>query len=334
MAHIRRRVSRDGKITYQASIVIKKHGKIVHRESKTFDRQRLAKDWGMRREVELQESDVYKRSDYLPLGKVIERYIEEFKPTGRSKSFDLNKLMTRDIAKVDVHNLSAKDLIKHIRERNKECSPQTAANDLIWIGQVLKTMKGVIDINLDLSIFDSAREVLRAERLIASSKQRDRLPTKEELCKLSRHFHGTPMLHLMWFSIYSARRISETTRLEWDDIDHENRIGVLRDLKDPRKKGVTKRFKIPNSAYKIIMRQPKTNRRIFPVNSKTVGTYFTRACHLLEIKNLHWHDLRHLATTRLFEQGLSIQQVQMVTLHSTWSSLSRYCNLNLNDLKI
>jgi integrase len=336
MASITKRTKADGSIVYKAEIVIKQHGKIVHRESKTFDRQRLAKDWGMRREVELQESEVYTRKAYLPIGDVIRQYMNEFPPTGRSKNFDLTKLLERDIAKLNVHKLTAKDLIKHIRERNKECKPQTAANDLIWLGVVLKTMKGIIDIDIDLSIFDSAREVLRSERLIGRSEHRERRPTKEEIWKLARYFgKDSIMLRLMYFAIYSARRQSEITRIEWDDIDHERRTCLIRYLKDPRKKGVKKRFKIPNSAYKIIMKQPKVSRYVFPeLESKTIGAYFTRACKILGIEDLHWHDLRHHSASLLFEKGLTIQQVQLITLHSNWSTLSRYCNLDPSSLDI
>jgi integrase len=243
--------------------------------------------------------------------------------------------MKRDIATIDVHKLTSKDLIRHIRIRNTECLPQTAGNDLVWLGTVLKTMSGVIDLDLDGSVFDAARRVLRSEGLIAHSTQRERLPTKAELWALSRYFYDKPfMLHSLWFAIYSARRLSEITRLEWDDLRHEDRTCLIRDLKDPRKKGVIKRFKLPASAYKIIMRQAKTSRFIFPYNAKTLGKYHTDACKILGIDGLHFHDYRHLATTRLFAAGLSIVQVQQITLHANWATLQRYVNLNPGDVDI
>jgi site-specific recombinase XerD len=54
----------------------------------------------------------------------------------------------------------------------------------------------------------------------------------------------------------------------------------------------------------------------------------------LGIEGLHFHDLRHEGTSRLFEKGLSIQHVQQVTLHSTWTTLQRYCNLDPGDIDI
>jgi integrase len=45
------------------------------------------------------------------------------------------------------------------------------------------------------------------------------------------------------------------------------------------------------------------DQRIFPFNHKSAGSAFTRACKDLGIANLHFHDLRHEGTSRLFEAG-------------------------------
>ncbi len=72
--------------------------------------------------------------------------------------------------------------------------------------------------------------------------------------------------------------------------------------------------------------------RVFPYNSKSVSAAFTRACQHLKIKDLRFHDLRHEATTRLFEAGFSIEQVALVTGHKDWKMLKRYTNLRPEHL--
>jgi hypothetical protein len=42
--------------------------------------------------------------------------------------------------------------------------------------------------------------------------------------------------------------------------------------------------------------------------------------------------LRHEATSRLFEQGYSIEQVAAVTLHESWNDLKRYTQLRPETL--
>lgn len=71
---------------------------------------------------------------------------------------------------------------------------------------------------------------------------------------------------------------------------------------------------------------------VFPYNSKSVGTAFRRACVDVGIKDLHFHDLRHEATSRLFEVGLSIEQVSLVTGHKDWKMLRRYTHIRPETL--
>lgn len=72
--------------------------------------------------------------------------------------------------------------------------------------------------------------------------------------------------------------------------------------------------------------------RVFPHHHKSAGTAFYRACKELKIKDLHFHDLRHEATSRLFEAGLTIERVALVTGHKDWKMLRRYTNLKPESL--
>ncbi len=51
---------------------------------------------------------------------------------------------------------------------------------------------------------------------------------------------------------------------------------------------------------------------------------FGAACQAAKVDDLRLHDLRHEATSRLFERGLTIAEVAAVTGHKTWSQLRRY----------
>jgi hypothetical protein len=71
---------------------------------------------------------------------------------------------------------------------------------------------------------------------------------------------------------------------------------------------------------------------IFPYNGRSVGTAFCRQCRELKIDDLHFHDLRHEGTSRLFEAGFSIEQVALVTGHKDWKMLRRYTHLKPETL--
>jgi hypothetical protein len=76
MGSIIGRTRKDGTTAYLAQILLKSKGKIVHRESQTFDRKQTAKAWLARRETELSEPGGFDRSK--DIADVIDRYVREF----------------------------------------------------------------------------------------------------------------------------------------------------------------------------------------------------------------------------------------------------------------
>jgi integrase len=111
----------------------------------------------------------------------------------------------------------------------------------------------------------------------------------------------------------------------------------VRDAKHPTSRdGNHRRFKYTPEAWAIVESQPRTSARVFPYDPKSVGAAFTRACHVLGIEDLRFHDLRHEATSQLFERGYQIHEVAQFTLHESWNELKRYTNLkpeNVRELK-
>jgi integrase len=57
-----------------------------------------------------------------------------------------------------------------------------------------------------------------------------------------------------------------------------------------------------------------------------------RAIRWAGIEDLRFHDLRHEATTRLFEKGLNIMEVASITGHKDLRMLRRYTHLKAEDL--
>lgn len=329
--------NKDGSTSYRIQIY-KRIDARVWRESKTFSTRQNALDWADKREAEIEREAIHGEASTRLVKDVIADYQAQFAHQyGRSKNYDIARLLNYPLADVAVNRLTAKHLITHCIARNKEAKPQTVHNDIIWLRTILRTMSHVDGFDFDLGIFDRATTVLRAEKLIGKSTARTRRPTRKELWRLSRYFAKSrskiPMLRIMWFALYSARRMSEITRLEWSDNNPERKTGMVRDAKDPRKKeGNHKRFKYSASAWKVVCKQPQSGPLIFPYNPETIGALFERACKLLDIKDLHFHDLRHEATSRLFEAGYSIEQVQLFTLHESWQTLKRYTHLRPEDI--
>lgn len=342
MATILPRKRADGTFGYTATIRLHNGKKLVHRESKTFSRHAAAEKWARAREVELEDPTALFRAQEgdSPLSKLIRWYIDSFQTVSkwqRTKQCQLKFLEKHSIGKADALKLTSVALVDHVRTRRAGgAGPATAGNDLTWIGVVLRAAKSVDGLAVRPEIVEEARTACRELRLIGKSRQRDRTPTYEELQALDTFFERTdrradiPMRRIMWFALYSTRREEEITRLLRSDNDTDRKLGLVRDAKHPTdKEGNHRAFRYTPQAWAIMQMQPTVENedRLFPYSAKSIGSRFTRTCQVLGIKDLHFHDLRHEGTTRLFEQGLQIPEVASHTLHESWAVLKRYTHL-------
>lgn len=343
MATIRARRRKDGSTGYTATVRLKRHGRIVHQESQTFSRRTAAVDWSKRREVELEDPAALQQvqAGDTSLGELIRWYVRDFGGEGqweRSKDAVLKRLQNYPIADLDALQLTRQHLIDFVRQRRAGgVQPATAGSDLTYIGVVLRAAASVRGLPVRPEVVLEARTACRELRLIGASRRRDRRPTDDELARLDDYLSRRdgrariPMREIMWFAIHSARREAEICRIEW--VDYDGKTCLLRDAKHPRaKKGNHRRFALTPEARAIIDRQPKPEHpqpgdRIFPFDAKSVSSNWTRTCKVLGIPDLRFHDLRHEATSRLFERGYQIHEVTQFTLHESWDELKRYTNL-------
>ena len=68
----------------------------------------------------------------------------------------------------------------------------------------------------------------------------------------------------------------------------------------------------------------------FKIDAYTKG--FIRLCKTLNIEDMVLHDLRHEATSRLFEKGLDVMQVKSITGHKSMAMLDRYTHFKADEL--
>lgn len=353
MASIRSRKKQNGDTTHLAEIVIKRNGQILHRDSRSFPKKSQAEAWGKKREQELRDEETPSPSkpEKLIISDLIDEYLTRYS-SGRTKESDLKKLKNSKLAKKNIYHLTSKDIMAHCELRSEKAKPQTINNDLIWLKSTLSTIKARNNYKYSLDMIDDARIILKREKKISKSGTRSRRPTNKELWLISRKYYpkrkktteSEPKLkpkklhylHILWFSIYSTRRISEVCKLQWGDLKEKEGIILVRDMKDPNGEKIDRWAKLPRSALKIILKQPKGkgNDKIFPYNPRTISDKFTKTCKLLGIMDLHLHDMRHEGISRLFEKRLTIPEVCLVSLHQSWSSLKKYTNLKPEDLDI
>ncbi len=235
--------------------------------------------------------------------------------------------------------LTPQDIIEHAEERARTVQASTVAGDL----SALKGMLDYAELGLGIKGVSSepilkAMPILKRKRLVGSSGRRTQMPTPEQTAAILAYLRGTrtdpKVIEVIDFQDKGARRISETCRLMWGDL--EGMTILVRDMKHPQMKtGHTKRLAIPEDAYAVIARQPResTNpqERIFKVSVQAVKAAYTRACQHLSF-DLHLHDSRRAALTKIIASGKTIAQAMQVSGHTNPTMLlGRYSGLTAQD---
>lgn len=308
----------------------------------TFDRRQAASAWADRRETELQEPGAIDRIkvDDPTLAQVIDRYIDESKKAiGRTKTQVLRTIKSHDIADMKCSKIASADLIAFAQAL--PVSPQTVQNYLSHLGAIFAIARPAWGYPLDQQAIKDAFAVAKRLGVTAKGRQRDRRPTIAELDRLLNHFatvqvrrpSSIPMTKIIPFAMFSTRRQEEIVTIKWADYE-ANRV-LVRDMKHPGEKAGNDTWcDLPPEASEIVETMPRSLPEIFPYSTDAISAAFTRACHVLGIDDLHFHDLRHEGCSRLFELGWTIPQAASVSGHRSWQSLKRYSHLRQTGDKL
>lgn len=345
MATIRARKRTDGSTSYTAQIRLIREGAQVYQESQTFARKQAAQAWVRKREAELDQPGAIERANRIgaTVKEMIDRYMVEMEKArglGKTKLATLKAISESYLGAVSDQDLNCQILVEYAVWRmgpeGGGVLPQTAGNDLAHLGAVLSIARPAWGYEVDPQVMGNVRKVLRKLGYNMRSRERDRRPTLDELDRLLEHFQSIQdrrptsinMLKMTAFALFSTRRQEEITRIKWADLDEEGSRVLIRDMKNPgQKMGNDVWCHLPPEALAIIQTMPKALEEIFPYSAESISTSWTRACKLLGIKDLHFHDLRHDGVSRLFEMDWDIPRVASVSGHRDWNSMRRYTHL-------
>lgn len=252
---------------------------------------------------------------------VVQRVIEdvaanpEMKQYGRTKMGRLRLLQQRLIGSKSAAKLTKQDIIEDIKSRRKTVGPATANHDIGCLKTSLVHHIATWE-EPDLSDAHKAMGVakifLAKNNLTGKANRRTRRPTDEEIAVIladcrahdARKRSSIRLEDFVLFGLGSARRRGEIVRITHGDVDFENKVYWVRDMKHPtKKKGNDKRFILWPSLEEIIRRQPRLNQndpteRIFPFMGESVGAAYCAIKKRRGIKDLRLHDNRGDALSR------------------------------------
>lgn len=143
-------------------------------------------------------------------------------------------------------------------------------------------------------------------------------------------------------------RQGEILDLEWNAIDFKRQTAFLAETKN----GDSRVVPLSTKAIEVLqsLARPVTGGKVFDISQDCLIKVFARSCKAghakyLEdcaktgeepnsgfLRDLRFHDLRHEATSRLFEMGLEMMEVASVSGHKSLAMLKRYTHLRAEDL--
>ena len=148
--------------------------------------------------------------------------------------------------------------------------------------------------------------------------------------------YGGEIGPLITWAIETAMRRGEIAAMRWDHLDGPSgpQCRTARVLLIPEtKNGTPRRVPLSTAARAVLDGLPRRiDGRVWGMRPDSISQAFERVCKAADIEGLTFHDLRHEATSRLFEKSLGLMEVASITGHKTMQMLKRYTHLRAEDL--
>jgi len=316
----------------------------IHRgsvtKSKVFKTKYAAEQWSRKTESEI-DGGVYvdrTAAENMTLIDALDRYIKTISRQKKGRGYECDKSQAGIIkkypaARLPLSKITSADISRFRDERGKVVGANTVRLNLALISHVFTIAVKEWDMSYLIN------PVMNIRKLSLKKTARDRrLEGDEETRLLASAKEYNQRVHaLIVVAIETAARRGELASLRWKDI--KGNIATLIDTKTEP----LRRVPLSSRAMEAIKSLPRQlhDDRVFGLHPDAISTAMDRICKRAKaldgkkaqpIVGLRFHDLRHEATSRLFEKGLNPMQVAAITGHKTLQMLKRYTHLRAEDL--
>lgn len=299
--------------------------------TKTFINKVDAERWAKQIEVEIQKGSYTNLmlAERTTFAEIIERYITEVLPTMRGGKADyirLKALARRPIAKLNMVSLTPQKIAHHRDERLKEIAPATVIRELSYFSSIITYARKEwgININNPVSLVSKPKNPQGRSRILDATETNALFEALKPTGRRS-----IWMLPLVKLALETAMRRSELLGLRWEHIDLERRTIFLQLTKN----GTSRTVPLSTHAIQILTDMPRNlDSRVFPVTHEVVSQAFNRARRQARVQDVRFHDLRHMAITRLAEKLPNLIELSAVSGHKSLAMLKRYYHPNAAEL--
>lgn len=288
---------------------------------RTWPTKAAAEAWARKVETEMDQARFVDVRSYRATGAdLLQRYHDEVSPSKKGKRWEqvrLKKLMRAKWMLKPVNSVQKLEIARW--KQTQSVSGPSLRREMVLLNSVFNHAKkewGLPVVN-----------PLDGVSLPADSRPRARRPSTAELGAIRSHFSEKKMGLLVELAIETAMRLGEMCSISWADVYTSERYVHLRDTKN----GTERKVPLSSRAAELLQAHRGAG-QVFSFSAESAGVYWRRAMKELGIKDLHFHDLRHEATTRLASKLSNVLELAAVTGHKDLKMLQRYYNPDPTDL--
>lgn len=292
--------------------------------SKTFETKADAEAWARQMESEMDRGVFVSRAEaeQYTLSECLDRYIDECTPRlkhGKREIARAKFLQQYPIAQRIMATIRAKDIADFRREREAEgVSGNTVRLDFALLSKLFNYARS------DWGM-ESLQNPVEFAAKPKPAKGRDRRLEEGEEEKLLKAA-GPAFAPVILFALETAMRREEIASLQWKNVNVKKSYVYLPETKNSEARTVP----LSTAAIAILenLPQPEGATCVFGVSADQITDTMKRIRAKAKLNDLRFHDLRHEATSRFFENtDLDVMEVKAITGHKTLQMLARYTHL-------
>jgi integrase len=306
------------------------------RDSRNFDRKTDAAAWAtMReREIDLGAAGLPRRADGT-LSDLLHEYhrvVYPLKRYSRSKSYELH-MLERDLGNVAVAALSTQRVVEYALQLRQRLNGNGILNRLSYLREVLRAAADLWDAPTPVAQVEAAMTALKRQKVTLKSPPRSRRASDAEIDAIIEFHQGQRYAGIDLPAIVSVLRVlplrvGELLKIKWDDLLPEQRAVRLRARKHPDiNVRESNDYLVPlpviagTDTWALIADRPRFLPRPFPFSRPAVSSAFCYCASRAGVENLHLHDLRAFAISKLIEAGVAIPMIAHLSGHRSWKLL-------------
>ena len=310
MASIRKRGTK-----WQVQVRHKGH-KLI---SKTFIRKAEADKWA--REVEIsydQDKLTYHEKKYPLFVDIIDRYIQQVSVMKRGQVrevYFLNQIRLMDLAQLPLNKILPYHIARLRDSRLQKNKSSTVLRELTILNHIFNVCRK----DWSYKIMNPVKEIYKPKNTLPRKR---RLTHAEYNFLVNNNIASKKLKSVIELAIETGMRRGEILNIKEDHL----RTNIL--LIPSSKNGSSRDIPLSSKALIIL----SSIQLPIQMTANALKLAWSRLKKKGNIKDLHFHDLRHEAISRFFEKGLSIPEVALISGHRDVRMLFRYTHLKAEDI--